>query len=117
MADTEKTAVLAAKLVAVKYSQISSNKPLINIEDVLNSPYRDKRVRQDISVEPTEVGNDVKQVIYGEIGMESQYHYYMEPQTCVVKPTEDGMEVYSATQWLDLANLAIARCLNIPENR
>lgn len=117
VADTEKNANKAAKLVIVKYSQISNKKPLLSIDDVLQSPERSTRVRTDATIEPTEIGNDVKHVIYGELDMESQYHYYMETQTCVVKPTEDGMEVYSATQWLDLTNIAIARCLNVSENR
>nr|QLI62138.1 aldehyde oxidase 7 [Streltzoviella insularis] len=40
----------------------------------------------------------------------------MEPQTTVAKPTEDGMEVYTASQWLDLPNVAIAECLKVPAN-
>lgn len=117
VADTYKAANKAAKLVTVKYSVISNKKPLLTIKDVLKSPNKDKRVTQDTTVEPTETGHDVKYVIHGEMNMGSQYHFHMETQTCVVKPTEDGMEVYSATQWINLTNLAIARCLDVPENR
>ncbi|XP_072939910.1 xanthine dehydrogenase-like [Epargyreus clarus] len=114
--DREKTANKSAKLVKVKYSIIKSNNPLLTIHDVLNSPEKTKRVVNDRTMEPTEIGSDVKHVIKGQFNIGAQYHYYMEPQTCVVRPTEDGIEVYSATQWLDLTNNAIAQCLNVPVN-
>lgn len=117
VADREKTANNAAKLVKIRYSSISKNKPLLTIDQVLKSPEKDKRVRADQAVEPTDVGHDVKTVITGEFEIEEQYHYYMEPQTCVVRPTEDGMEVIAATQWLDLTNVAIAQSLKVPVNR
>lgn len=117
VADREKTANKAALLVKIHYSSISKNKPLLTIEQVLQSPEKDKRVRADQGVEPTEVGHDIKSVIQGELDMEEQYHYYMEPQTCIASPTEDGMEVFSATQWLDLTNVAIAQSLKVPMNR
>lgn len=101
----------------IKYKSISKNKPLITIDDVLKSPEKDKRVTNDRTVNPEDVGNDVKYVINGEYKMETQYHFYMEPQTCVVRPTEDGLEVMSSTQWLDLTNVAVAQCLNRPTNR
>ncbi|XP_026741667.1 xanthine dehydrogenase 1-like isoform X2 [Trichoplusia ni] len=116
VADREKTANKAAKLVKIQYVTVSKNRPLLNIDEVLKSPEKSKRVRSDQILEPTETGNDVKTVITGQIKMEEQYHYYMEPQTCVVRPTEDGMEVFSSTQWLDLTNVAIAQSLKIPVN-
>lgn len=117
VADREKTANKAAKLVKIIYSVISKNRPLITIDQVLKSPEKSKRVKTDQTVEPTDIGNDVRNVVFGQLKLEEQYHYYMEPQTCVTKPTEDGMEVYSSTQWLDLTNVAIAQCLKVPVNR
>nr|QLI62141.1 aldehyde oxidase 10 [Streltzoviella insularis] len=115
VADREKTANKAAKLVKIKYTA-TTNKPLLTIDDVITSPEKDKRLVIDKVVEPTDIGNDVKHVVNGDFKMDTQYHYYMETQTCVVKPTEDGMEVYSSTQWLDLTNVAVAECLNISVN-
>lgn len=117
VADREKTANIAAKFVKIRYASISNNRPLLTINQVLKSPEKNKRVRADQTIQPTDIGHDVKTVIYGGMDMEEQYHYYMEPQTCVVKPTEDGMEVLSSTQWLDLTNVAIAQSLKIPVNR
>ncbi|XP_063894594.1 xanthine dehydrogenase [Helicoverpa armigera] len=116
VADREKTANKAAKLVKINYKNISEQKPLLTVDDVLKSPEKDKKVVTTRTVQPEEVGKDVKYVIDGEYHLGTQYHYYMEPQTCVVRPTEDGLEVTSSTQWLDLTNVSIAQCLNIPVN-
>ncbi|XP_064073184.1 uncharacterized protein LOC113399628 [Vanessa tameamea] len=115
VANREKIATNAAKLVKIKYESISTKKPLLTVHDVLMSTEKE-RISLDKMVEPTDIGNDVKKVISDKVIFESQYHYYMEPQTCVVKPSEDGFEVYSSTQWLDLTNIAIAECLNVPVN-
>ncbi|KAJ0176239.1 hypothetical protein K1T71_008413 [Dendrolimus kikuchii] len=116
VADREKTANKAASLIKINYESLSKSKPLLTIEDVLKSPERGTRVKMDSTVEPTEKGNSVQATLKGEFRFEGQYHYTMEPQTCITKPTEDGMEVYAATQWLDLTNVAIAQCLKIPVN-
>ena len=56
-------------------------------------------------------------VIKGSFDIGSQYHYTMETQSCVCVPVEDGMDVYPASQWMDLVQRAICQVLNVPENR
>jgi xanthine dehydrogenase/oxidase len=56
-------------------------------------------------------------VIKGSFDVGSQYHYTMESQSCVCIPIEDGIDVYPASQWMDLTQIAISQVLNIPENR
>lgn len=63
------------------------------------------------------IGNDVKHIIKGTFRNGSQYHFTMETQTCVCVPIEDGIDVFAATQWMDLTQVAIAQCLNIKNNR
>lgn len=54
--------------------------------------------------------------INGIFDMGTQYHFTMEPQTTVCVPNEDGIKVYSATQWMDLAQIVIARMLKMQQN-
>lgn len=117
VANQERLASRAANLVKVKYSSISKEEPLVNIDAAKRSSRWSARSIVNETTDPTDRGTDVKSVVNVEFKVESQYHYTMEPQTCVAKPTEDGMDLYSATQWLDLTNVAVARCLKVPVNR
>ena len=49
--------------------------------------------------------------------MGGQFHFAMEPQTTVCIPFEDQLFVKCSTQWIDGTQIAISRCLNIPECR
>lgn len=53
----------------------------------------------------------------GTFDIGAQYHYTMEPQTTICRMTEDSIEVISATQWVDIVQVAVANCLNIPNNK
>ena len=54
----------------------------------------------------------------GEIDIGSQYHYYMETQSVVVKPIENGeFDVFASTQFMWVVNDALARILKLPHNK
>ena len=62
-------------------------------------------------------GSNSKHKIKGKFEIGSQFHFSLEPQSCVCVPVEDGMDVYSSTQWLDVTQIAIAEALNVPSNQ
>lgn len=115
VADSNDLANRAAKKVKVMYTR-SSKKIMSTMQEVLDS--KDTSRILDISVSnvkeyvPATEGVDVK----GIFDMGTQYHFFMEPQTTVCIPFEDGLKVYSATQWIDLHQVAIASMLKVKQN-
>lgn len=68
------------------------------------------------SKKATKIGTKCSQKIKGSFEIGSQYHFSMEPQSCFVLPTENGLDVYSSTQWMDATQIAIAEALGVPNN-
>lgn len=65
----------------------------------------------------TDATADALSTIRGTLQIGSQYHYTMEPQTTMCVPAEDGgIDVYTATQWMDLTQIAVAEMLRMPQN-
>lgn len=62
-----------------------------------------------------EVGNGVYK-LKGEFQAQGQAHFPMETQICICVPRENGMDVFSATQAMDVVHNAIATVLNVPVN-
>ncbi|XP_031766920.2 aldehyde oxidase 1-like [Galleria mellonella] len=112
VAETRHIADRAAKLVKVKYSNVT--KPVINIREAKNDS---KRLQQYMSSDSTDKGNDVVKVIKGYNYFHEQYHMCMETLVCITRPTEEGIEVHASTQWLDGVQLMISRALNMQQNR
>ncbi|KAI8431972.1 hypothetical protein MSG28_004503 [Choristoneura fumiferana] len=93
---THKLALKAAGMVRVEYK--GKKEPVLSIEEALVAPDKDKRIREDVSIKPTNKGVDTTQVIKGNFSIPSQYHYTMETQCCTTANTELGLTVRSSTQ-------------------
>ncbi|XP_067011294.2 xanthine dehydrogenase/oxidase [Anabrus simplex] len=114
LAETQTIANNAAKAVVLKYKGVK--KPILTTREAIKTGDATRVVEQS-KIEPKDkVTKNAKHVIKGSWEIGSQYHYSMETHSCVCIPTEDGLDVYPATQWMDLTHLAIARALVIPEN-
>lgn len=105
----------AASKVRVTYSGFTPKKMLLSIEEVIASNDESRFLKSAEESAKTK-GDDVKHVLKGEFRCGGQYHFTMETQTCVCIPAEDGMDVYSSTQWVDLVQIAIAECINVQNN-
>ncbi|XP_059612857.1 uncharacterized protein LOC132259308 [Phlebotomus argentipes] len=115
VADTFPLAHSAAQLVKVMYEKPEKRELLVTLRDVQEAKAW-HRICSEIHTEPTKQGVKGSHQISGRFDIGSQYHYTMEPQTTVCVPTEDGLDVFSATQWMDQTQIAIADCLQVPEN-
>ncbi|XP_017465818.1 PREDICTED: indole-3-acetaldehyde oxidase-like [Rhagoletis zephyria] len=49
-----------------------------------------------------------------EIG--GQYHFTMEPQTTIAVPFEEGLQVWTSTQWMDHTQCVISKMLQVKAN-
>lgn len=114
VAKTEKLAEQVAKKVKVTYKNMSNVPPVLTIDAAKKNSNR--YIAGDPKIDPKTRGTDVKKVIKGVYELEAQYHYYIEPLTCVVIPTDDRLEIHDSTQWMDLTQIAVARSLKIPES-
>ncbi|XP_025155411.1 xanthine dehydrogenase/oxidase isoform X3 [Harpegnathos saltator] len=115
VAETHNLANEAAKLVEVKYSDSLKKKPIVSIDDAIAAKDETRFLKNGEKVAKRK-GTDIKHVIKGVFECGSQYHYTMETQSCVCIPVEDGMDIYPATQWIDLIQVSIAQCLDVKNN-
>ncbi|XP_068085795.1 uncharacterized protein [Anabrus simplex] len=114
VAESQTVANRAANAVLLEYSDVK--KPVLTVRDAVASGDASRVVIQAKHEPKTKVSKSAKHVIKGSWDIGSQYHYTMETQSCVCIPTEDGMDVYPATQWMDLTHIAIAEALAVPQN-
>lgn len=108
----------ASKLVKISYNY--THEPIIpTVRELFMSEHKNARL---ISTDHGFTGNKYEKStegpirVSGELQLGGQYHYSMETQTCICVPIEDGMDIYSSTQWVDLVQVAVARMLNVSES-
>lgn len=112
VAESEKLANRAACLVKVKYRRV--RKPIVTIEDAKKDS---SRILQYFAYPANDRGKNIDKIIKGENYINGQYHFTMEPQTCITRPAEDGLDIITSTQWIDGSQIAISEALNIDEKR
>ncbi|CAD6220310.1 unnamed protein product [Miscanthus lutarioriparius] len=119
IAETQRYADMAAKQVIIEYDTEDLSPPIITVEQAV-----EKSSYFDVPPElyPEEVGDVSKgmaeadhKIPSTEVKLASEYHFYMETQTALAVPDEDNtLVVYSSSQYPELAQSVIARCLGIP---
>jgi xanthine dehydrogenase/oxidase len=79
-------------------------------ERIVHMPHFSQKAEIEFSI--GENAHNIK----GRFEVGSQYHNHIEPQTCVAVPIEDGLNVFSATQYIDATQMVIADALKLPNN-
>ncbi|CRL08602.1 CLUMA_CG021290, isoform A [Clunio marinus] len=119
LAETFELSNQAAELVDVFILELNKddvNKVATSLDNLQTFPPSKLQIASEFCKKASKIGEKCKHKLKGKFKLESQFHYSMEPQTCVVVPVEDGLDVYSSTQWIDMTQIAIAEALKIPES-
>lgn len=116
LAETHEIANYAAEQVDVTYEGTNDKKVLPTLQDMLREEPTRVRSFPPLGEVAKEFGKGATHKIKGHFEIGRQFHYTMEPHTCVCIPTEDGMDVYSSTQWMDITQVAISDALNVPNS-
>lgn len=89
---------------------------ITNLHEAFRKNATDRYKENVYNMTATRVGSDATKKAKGKFEMGAQYHFTMETQTTLCVPAEDGLDVYSSTQWVDSVQTTIAKTLNIPNN-
>ncbi|BES97397.1 2 iron, 2 sulfur cluster Hypothetical protein [Nesidiocoris tenuis] len=114
VADTHARAIEASKKVSISYSNTPT--PEVDMKRIIKMNMKD-RIRELAKIDPQEQKKDIKYTLKGTWYPKAQYHYTMEPLTCVVVPNEDNLDVYPSSQWPSSVQEQICLVLGVPENK
>ncbi|XP_037826949.1 indole-3-acetaldehyde oxidase-like [Lucilia sericata] len=117
VAESNTLAYKAAELIKIKYEG-GAKEVLSTLKEVLNDG-PSNRIQHSIKSDATEDAmkiNNYDLEVKGELEMGLQYHFFMEPHSTVAIPSEGGIQLYVATQWMDLVQIVVSNLLNLRNN-
>lgn len=113
VAESASLATEAASKVKLEIKM--SGKPVVSPKEVVKSGDKSRlSLQQQLDAKTRKT--DVKHKIKGSYKTEGQYHYHMELHTCLVVPSDIGLDIYSATQWPTLIQGTATTVLGIAAN-
>ncbi|WZZ31169.1 hypothetical protein YC2023_014570 [Brassica napus] len=121
VAESQKIADIATKLVVIDYDTEGLEEPILSVEEAVKKsslfeipPYLRGKPVGNINKGMSEAEH---KILGSKISFGSQYFFYMETQTALAVPDEDNcMLVYSSTQAPEYVHRTIAGCLGVPEH-
>lgn len=116
-ARTQALADGATYLVKIKYKNISQTKPVLTIKDARKAPVNENRIMRYDPISPSDRGINIKKVMKGHYYSPQQYHHMMELHTTLIRPVDDKIEIWTASQFLDGVQRAVAKLLTLPDNK
>lgn len=115
LAETMEIANHAANYVKIVYGERSKETLYPTIKDVYAAKAFDRLHETEFKTAATAEGElEGTTTISDRFEMAGQYHFTMEAQSCVTMPSDEGINVYSATQWMDLTQICVADALKVP---
>ncbi|KAL8593330.1 hypothetical protein ACOMHN_009983 [Nucella lapillus] len=115
LAESQQLADEAAQRVVVRYRNVQT--PILSIQQgIAADSFHPAKLQPKIVGNPEGALHKAENIVEGEVTMGSQYHFHMESQRSVCVPTEDGMDVYSSTQYADGVQAAVAGFIGQPAN-
>ncbi|XP_059139151.1 uncharacterized protein LOC131927492 [Physella acuta] len=115
IAKTIGQAKAAARKVKVTYSEIFE--PILTLQDSIahNKEY-DFSPKEYTVGKPDEALQSVDRVVEGECQLGGQFHFYLETQVSLAVPSEDGIDLYAATQHSEMNQYVAAEVIGKPLN-
>lgn len=115
LAATQSEANAAVKKVKVTYSNIQ--KPILTIEEsIAQGKQFASTFKEFVLGNPKEAWNSIDNTVEGACCMGSQYHFFLETHVSLAVPSEDGIDLYCATQFADMNQQAAAIIIGKPIN-
>ncbi|XP_043071080.1 indole-3-acetaldehyde oxidase [Drosophila grimshawi] len=119
LATSNELAQRAAELVELTYVG-GAEQVLASMMHVLQSaaPASSDRIKHTVKsmIDKLDLQESYEIQGTGKLDLGLQYHNFMEPHTTVVLPFEGGVQMYVATQWMDLTQDVVAKALNLRSN-
>ncbi|KAH0730837.1 hypothetical protein KY285_001744 [Solanum tuberosum] len=121
VADSQRSADVAARTALVEYDTENIDSPILTVEDAVE---KSSFIQIPPFLYPKQVGDFSKgmaeadhKILSAEVRLGSEYYFYMETQTALAIPDEDNcMVVYTSSQCPESAQHVIATCLGVPEH-
>ncbi|XP_053687412.1 aldehyde oxidase 1-like [Sabethes cyaneus] len=120
VAESFELANRAAALVDVCYERIPNIPLYVTVQQVLENHAYHRIENQGFDRHGALYSRSSAQgpiKIQGYLNLADQYHYSMETQACFCVPKEDGMDIYSATQYTTHVMIAVSEALKVPQSR
>jgi len=116
VAESYEIALGAARAVKVTYTDIQP--PLLDINEAIRQQnFYPKPCDDKIVGDADQAIANAPRKVSGTISQGTQYHYHMETQTSLCLPTEDGIDVFTTTQFIDNVQFAISQITGFPKNK
>ncbi|XP_068204498.1 xanthine dehydrogenase/oxidase-like isoform X2 [Palaemon carinicauda] len=104
-------------LGAVKVTYDDIQPPVLTIDEALQKPFPEGQPEPFVQGDVEAGFAASTTIVTGAMGRNGQYHFAMEPQVCIVTPTDEGFDVLAGTQWASECQRAIGQVLGIPDNK